>query len=134
MEALLLRERVQGPLVLEGKPGPVSDPETGSLACAGGTWTPRWEGAGPGSPQLCRSLALSRAPPANPPAPAQARVMEYVWLKQVNQEASPCSLPIIPGSLGQTSLGAQCTVSVYIFKSFSFTVGTGWQESLQNFC
>ena len=67
MEALLLRERVQGPLVLEGKPGPVSDPETGSLACAGGTWIPRWEGAGPGSPQLCRSLGLSRAPPANPP-------------------------------------------------------------------
>ena len=94
---------------------------------------PGGRGQAPGSPQLCRSLGLSRVPPVNHPAPAQASGDGISVLKQVNQEDSPCSLPIIPGSLGQTFLGTQCQ-STYFSLCLSFTVGTGWQKSLQNFC
>lgn len=136
MEALLLRETVQGPLVLEGKPGPVSNPETGSLACAGGTWTRRWEGAGP---RLSTTLPLTgseQSSPSKPPRPCPGPG-DGISVAEVSQsKASPCSLPIIPGSLGQTFLGTQCPQCqcTYFSLCLSFTVGTGWQKSLQNFC
>lgn len=117
MEALLLRETVQGPLVLEGKPGPVSDPQTGSLACAGCTWTCRREGAGPWLSTALPLTGSEQSSPSKPPALAQARVMGLVWLKQVNPEVSPCSLPTIPGSLGHTVYSVSIQISVFVFLS-----------------
>lgn len=117
MEALLLRETVQGPLVLEGKPGPCLTLKLEAWPVLGAHGHAGRRGQAPGSPPLCRSLGLSRAPPVNLPAPAQARVMGLVWLKQVNPEVSPCSLPTIPGSLGHTVYSVSVQISVFVFLS-----------------
>ena len=131
MEALLLRETVQGPLVLEGKPGPVSDPEPGSLACAGCTWTRMWEEAGPWLSTALPLTGSEQSSPSKPPRPRPGPG-DGISVAEASQSRGFSLLPANhPRLFGAHSVQCQCT---NFSLCLSFTVGTAWQKSLQNFC